>query len=277
MKEATIPEEQLKPAFLMLSGCLTELGKQARLPNGRETAESNACFEQSRYWLQKVYGALKPELAMAQQQQQASNSAGRPRAPSNSNSNSNGTSSRSFPVSTPVTSTSSSSASSSLPLSEQRALERELMVLRDRHSSFISELTEARTAKRKTEDECSHERTLRRRAEARIDELERQLSKADKRMDSALEQVKREVEARRRAEDRAEDERKARVETERTAQARAEETVVRPAFEEMAGFFAKVAKGELTMGAIADLTGGRRNGPGLGPGSGGEGSSMRGM
>ncbi|EIM79159.1 uncharacterized protein STEHIDRAFT_163921 [Stereum hirsutum FP-91666 SS1] len=256
MKEASIAEEQLRPAFLMLSSCLTELGKQARLPNGRETAESNACFEQSRYWLQKVYGALKPELAMAQQQQQASS--GRPRAISNSTT-SNGASSRSFPVSTPTTSVSSSS----LPSSEQRALERELMVLRDRHSSFISELTEARTAKRKTEDECSHERTLRRRAEARIDELERQLSKADKRMDSAVEQVKREVEARRKAEDTAEAERKARVETERTAETRAEATVVKPAFEEMAGFFAKVARGELSMGAIAELANGRRNVPGL--------------
>lgn len=137
------------------------------------------------------------------------------------------------------------------------------MVLRDRHSSFISELTEARTAKRKTEDECSHERTLRRRAEARIDELERLLSKADKRMDSAVEQVKREVEARRKAEDRAEEERKARVETERTAQARAEETVVKPAFEEMAGFFARVARGEVSMSAIAELANGRRNIPGL--------------
>lgn len=263
MKDAGIAEDQLKPAFLMLSGCLTELGKQARLPNGRETAESNACFEQSRYWLQKVYGALKPELALAQQQQQPST--GRPRAPSNSTT-------RSFAAPTPTASTSSAA----LPSSEQRALERELMVLRDRHSSFISELTEARAAKRKTEDECAHERSLRRRADSRIDELERQLSKADKRMDSAVEQVKREVEARRKAEDRAEDEKKARLETERTAQARAQETVVKPFFEELAGIFTKAARGEVALGAIAESASGRRIAPGVGPGQVGEGS-MRGM
>ena len=55
MKEHGVQEDDLKPAFLMLSGCETDLMKMTRSTDG---ALSEEHFKRSREWLQKVYGTL---------------------------------------------------------------------------------------------------------------------------------------------------------------------------------------------------------------------------
>ena len=55
MKEHGVQEDDLKPAYLMLSGCETDLMKITRSTDG---ALSEEHFKRSREWLQKVYGKL---------------------------------------------------------------------------------------------------------------------------------------------------------------------------------------------------------------------------
>lgn len=190
------------------------------------TERSNAAYEQARYWLQKVYGTLRPELDPPP--------APIPRSSEGLNGGENG---------------------------RMRDLERELMVLRDRHSTYLSSLTSFRTSKRKTEDLLASERTKSARLteslsavqsqlialQSEVKEMEGEMGKKEKRLEQALEQVKREVEERRRAEEREEQERSRRMESERTERRRAQQEVVRPLFEELAGIFGRAARADVDI------------------------------
>ncbi|ETW80807.1 hypothetical protein HETIRDRAFT_440480 [Heterobasidion irregulare TC 32-1] len=142
-------------------------------------------------------------------------------------------------------------------------VERELQVMRDRHSMHAAELAAARSAKRKLEDACERERVARRRVERQMSDLERALARAERREESALEQIKSEVEARRVAEERAIAERKARVEAEEAIKEREKERQAAerelekvqekqregllPMFESLAGMFQRAAMGSVNM------------------------------
>src|SRR6267154_4068099 len=56
MIEHGMSEPDLKPAFVMLSSCETELCKRARTSSGGNTEASRAHLQKSCHWLQKVHG-----------------------------------------------------------------------------------------------------------------------------------------------------------------------------------------------------------------------------
>jgi hypothetical protein len=256
MIEHGISEADLKPAFLMLSSCETQLSKGARTPSGENTEASLGHAQKSYHWLQKVYGANLSKAGSNQTNHSGLTLAARlgpieklsnVRAPEQIYS---ATSSEpaaktiidlsdDSPPKTPVT---PKHALTTVPTSPSRLrmLERELQSLRDRETAITTQLHNARSAKRKFEDEFTAERTLRRKLEHKLDDIESQLDVSKKMEKFALDQMKREVDARRRAEEMAECERDKRREVETAMKAQG----TKPLFEDLANMFQRAAKGE---------------------------------
>jgi chromosome segregation ATPase len=125
--------------------------------------------------------------------------------------------------------------------SRLRALERELKVVCEREATVVTQLQNTHSEKRKLEDQFGAERTLRRKLEHKLEDLQGQLDVSKKMETFALEQMKREVDARRRAEEKAEFERERRREIETEIKTRGSN---KPLFEDLADMFQRAAKGE---------------------------------
>jgi hypothetical protein len=76
----------------------------------------------------------------------------------------------------------------------------EISALREKQNTVLDDLSHARAAKRRAEDEVKEERSVRRKLEKHLRTTEDALARSKRMEDAALDQVKREVEARRRAE-----------------------------------------------------------------------------
>ncbi|KIM92030.1 hypothetical protein PILCRDRAFT_171 [Piloderma croceum F 1598] len=256
MIEHGMSEADLKPAFLMLSSCETELSKRARTPSGENTEASLGHAQKSYHWLQKVYGANSSKAGSNQTNHSGLTLAARlgpiekisnVRAPDQIYSATSTEPAAKIIIDlsddslleTPVTPKHLLAAVPTSP-SRLRMLERELQSLRDRETAITTQLHNARSAKRKFEDEFTAERTLRRKLEHKLDDLEGQLDVSKKMEKFALDQMKREVDARRRAEEMAECERNMRREVETAMKAQG----TKPLFEDLANMFQRAAKGE---------------------------------
>ena len=80
------------------------------------------------------------------------------------------------------------------------SLQNEIGELREKQTAVLEDLSFARAAKRRAEDEVKEERSVRRRLEKHLKAMEDALARSKRMEDTALDQVKTEVEARRRAE-----------------------------------------------------------------------------
>ncbi|KAF8515443.1 hypothetical protein JB92DRAFT_2914791 [Gautieria morchelliformis] len=80
------------------------------------------------------------------------------------------------------------------------SLQNEIGALREKQNTVLDDLSHARAAKRRAEDEVKEERSVRRKLEKHLRATEDALARSKRMEDAALDQVKREVEARRRAE-----------------------------------------------------------------------------
>lgn len=85
-------------------------------------------------------------------------------------------------------------------ISQVLILQREIRSLRDKQDAYIEDVSVARAAKRRAEEEVREERAVRKKLESDIRVLEIALSRSKRMENSALDQVKTEVEARRKAE-----------------------------------------------------------------------------
>jgi hypothetical protein len=185
MTDRKVPEEDLKPAFLLLSGCEADLARQLRIQSGNSTAATEH-FESSRRWLQKVYGVNLPsELPPALTFSGASD---------------------------PLRTLPSNSLLPESDFASNRAHAAKTKGTNGRDPDLLAEL---RSVKRKLDDEVELERTARRRLECRLAEVKKERDQALRMESFAQEQVKREVDSRRRAEERAEREKTKRLEAER--------------------------------------------------------------
>jgi hypothetical protein len=253
-------ESDLKPAFLMLSSCETELAKRTRTSAGENTEVSLGHSQKSYHWLQKVYGvnlsSAEPDhssLALAARLTPATRLSPKPiEKPSNARTSDHIRSATSPepakmtielssnpPQKAPETPKHNPTAVPTSP-SRLKTLERELQSLHETEKNIATQLHNARSAKRKFEDDFNTERNLRRKLERKLDEVETQLDISKKMEKFALDQMKREVDARRRAEERAECEREKRREVETNLKARG----TKPLFEDLADMFQRAAKGE---------------------------------
>ncbi|KAI0320892.1 hypothetical protein OF83DRAFT_464975 [Amylostereum chailletii] len=233
MKKCGMSDHDLRPAFLMLSSCYTELGRKSRVPGGSETEASRAYMEQSRQCLQKVYGCNKPEPAQN----------GKTLGPGSTVSTYN----RSKPSRFEGDRTHDRSASGS---DKAAMLPQDHYMAQDRQAAHDSEQSRERAAKRALEENYAQERALRRKLERHVGELEQKLARAEERENRAREQVHAEVAKRRRAEQRAEDEEARRQEAEKNG--------VKPFLGELAGVLQRAAGGDAS--ALASLVNGFSHG-----------------
>lgn len=196
-----VSEADLKPAFLFLSSCETDLARQARA--AQSTIEVAEHSKNARTWLQKVYGSgASPEASQALGVVESIMS--------------------SIPCLPKATVQVMDRGADVEPspivaraVVQQRILEREIQSLRDRQHHQSNLLSETRVAKRKLEDDFDCERDLRYRLQRCLDDTRRELEMARKMETYALDQVKREVEARRKAEDMAQEEKSQRLKLQR--------------------------------------------------------------
>ncbi|KAJ7497420.1 hypothetical protein FB451DRAFT_231744 [Mycena latifolia] len=197
LKQFNIPEADLKPAFLLLSGCETDLGKIARAKGDPGKAAEH--YNNAQKWLHKVYGASPPPAGPESSNVNDSKRTSPPRAPASLRSRID-TSAPSAPR----------PRSYPPPSPNHRMLERELQSLRDRHTHNTNVISDIRSAKRKLEDTVEMERAVRRRMQRELDEITKERDNARRMETLALDQMKREMDVRRRAETRAEEERELR-------------------------------------------------------------------
>lgn len=238
-----VSEQDLKPAFLMLSGCEVELAKKAK--EKKDTAAASVHYRAAQKWLQRVFGEGAPppgtlarlqpfNVAPTQTTSTMATDSSRlssrsiPTSPSASRSIPTSPLASRLKVPIPVSPTTPGTPSISTPtkpfgaiptkpgysisLSQHRVLERELQSQRDRNHDQALLLSEVRNVKRKLEEDNEHERNLRRKLQRKLDELEKERDDARRLETYALDQIKREVSIRRKAEERAEKEHELRME-----------------------------------------------------------------
>ncbi|KAJ7045643.1 hypothetical protein C8F04DRAFT_1065568 [Mycena alexandri] len=206
LKQFNIPEHELKPAFLLLSGCETDLGKLARSNSDPDKVSEH--YSNAQQWLQKVYGASTPPLpppALSADDSKRPRANTPPRAPASLRSRIDTTDAPSAPRSHPTS-------------PNHRMMEREIQSLRDRHQNNANLISDMRVSKRKLEETVEIERDVRRRLQHELDEVKKQREEARRMEVLALAQMKREVDLRRRAEDQADDERELRKRAEDSAE-----------------------------------------------------------
>ncbi|KAI0790641.1 hypothetical protein C8Q75DRAFT_95652 [Abortiporus biennis] len=183
-----LPEGELKPIFLMLSSCHTEIWKRIRVNGPSEISKMH--FEKAKTYLQAVYGTNTPQLSAPSEML-------RVRSKSGLNSKYIRESTDSFNMKEQVPQVESPSDSGHI-----KSLEKEIDTLRDRQSTQKTCLAQVRGAKRKLEEDLSLEKRSRRKLERELDTVIQELSGARRGEKYALEQCRREVENRRKAEER---------------------------------------------------------------------------
>ncbi|KIY50137.1 hypothetical protein FISHEDRAFT_7815, partial [Fistulina hepatica ATCC 64428] len=218
MAERGFKDGDLKPAFLMLAGCETELGKMLRAKNAM--VESAQHYKNAESWLQKVYGIDIPppstsmdsgcvgETPMSPRYHLLSRPANNMRAPPSEQA-------RRIPI-----------------------LEREIQCVRDQQSDLTTQLEDLRTVNRRLQDDYELERVQRRKLEQLLRAAEKERDTARQMETQAKGRAKEEMAARRKVEDVLEAERGRRREAERLAEKRSH----KPLFEDLANLFQKAAQ-----------------------------------
>ena len=196
----------MKPASLMISACYGDEAKRTKDPSGLNTPESTRYYQLSLKWLRKVYG-----ISVSLQNQGSTSGpdltgpislVDNPPLPKvGSSRNGDGR------LGLPPRPSFLPFSRVSLPASPQhpsvnriRALEREVEILRERSARPENATTESEALKRKYEQELSHERSKRRRAQEELDEISAELRGARRMENYALDAAKREAGLRQKAE-----------------------------------------------------------------------------
>ncbi|KAG6842160.1 hypothetical protein C0991_001653 [Blastosporella zonata] len=182
-----LPESDLKPAYLLLSGCEIDLAKRVKAAKPDDAEEH---YKRSQNLLQKVYGSQEAHTSQLS------------------------------PTSTilqtlPRSIVYNAADDDIMPRQESQwklRLEREIQSLLKEKDEEGALLTDIRAAKRKLEDDLAYECNGRRRLLRDYDDLQKELATARKMENYALSQVKREVDARRKAEEMARTEKGLRME-----------------------------------------------------------------
>ncbi|KAL1660703.1 hypothetical protein GGF50DRAFT_62623 [Schizophyllum commune] len=228
MNVHNVSEQDRHPAYILLAGCESDLGKVARLADPGN-GDANRHFESSRRWLQRVYGVNVPDdttplgTTMATPTTTSRPDKDAPRAPHSAQERQGAE---------------DPSPSGSRIAKYNKVLEREVDCLRDRQKRNEGIMDELRHEKRRAEDDLENERVIRRRLEQQVSELERERDSALRMEATALQQARQEVESRRRAQDALAEEQERRRELEsRTGQVQG-----RPLLEDLARLFQQTSQ-----------------------------------
>jgi hypothetical protein len=202
MRAAKVQDADLKPAFLFLSGCHTELARVSTVTDDAKAAKEH--HDESRRLLQKVYGtggrpsadADRPVPSASGTFASASSSPATARTPT-------GTTSDGPPPKRARAGTDAGGSGSSA----LAAAERETQALRAKYEHATRKLGRAEqdlirkdSELARLEKDLSAERAARRRAQDAVDAAGKDISAAQRAARSAEERAQREAEARRRVE-----------------------------------------------------------------------------
>ena len=233
-RELGVTDEDMKPAFLMISACHGDQAKRTRDSSGLNTPESTRHYQLSLTWMRKVYGTPGSEI-------QASFVGNSPRSDSSRNRDEKWTLPP-RPALTPAPVPQSTSPQSS-HVNRIRTLEHQVGILRKRATCSEKSAAESEALKRKYEQDLSHEKSKRRKVEMELDEVSAEL-KAAKRMEKyASDLAKRETEFRRRAETREKGLAR-RIEVLEKEKKRVSDGGKAVLFEDLANIFQKAAHGQ---------------------------------
>ncbi|KAF8967880.1 hypothetical protein BDZ97DRAFT_1655914 [Flammula alnicola] len=177
-----VPAEQLKPAFLFLSGCELDLAKFAKAEN-KVSSVISGHYAAAQTCLQKVFGKAEPLRAQVHVKENIQPQLRQEDCAASKNR------------------TESRVATTSPSVREIKKMEREIQSLRDRNAHQESQISRLRSTKRKLEDDCAYERNLRRKYQRQLDDMEKDRDAARRMEKFALDQVKRQVSERCKAEE----------------------------------------------------------------------------
>ena len=201
-----VTDEDLKPAFLMISACHGDQAKRAKDPSGLNTPESTEHHQLSLQWLQKVYGA-----SVSLKKQETTNASDFakliPLAENKPSLKVDSSRNRDEILALPPHPSFLPAPQVSLPTSPHssytnriRTLEHQVDILRERNSRSERLVAESEALKRKHEQELSHEKWKRRKVQTELDDISAKL-KATRRMEKyATDIAERETKLRREAE-----------------------------------------------------------------------------
>ena len=132
-----VSESELKPAYLFLAGCESDLVRLSKATNNQAAASEH--YAAAQMWLQKVFG--KPDVTKNYDENQKPSLQGtKPRAPPEKDNISR--------------------------------LKREIQVLRDQNAQQVQQLVRLRSSKRKIEEDYYYERNLRKKYQTRGESIE---------------------------------------------------------------------------------------------------------
>ncbi|KAH9945675.1 hypothetical protein B0H21DRAFT_744176 [Amylocystis lapponica] len=261
-----LPARDLKPAFLMLSSCHTDLAKQTRAPDGSCTDESTRHILEAAKWLQHVYGTHVPPAAEPTSAECAATKASMdvsavPSASTSTPAPPRGCLANTSNLPAPATHERRESSGPSRGLVQM--LEREIQALRDRQADHTALLSEARALRRRAQEDLDEERRARRKAERAMEQAGLDVVGVRRAEKLALEEARAEGEGRRRAELRAEELRDELVRVRRECQVRVdacaeEDRRARECFGKLGALFLKASKGEMEGGVWKDAFGRER-------------------
>ncbi|KAL1703199.1 hypothetical protein EV121DRAFT_292523 [Schizophyllum commune] len=225
MNAHSVSEQDRHPAYILLAGCESDLGKVARRVD-TGNGDANRHFESSRRWLQRVYGVNVPDDTTPLGTTMAA-----PTTTSRLDKDAPHSAQERQGAEDP-------SPSGSRIAKYNKVLEREVDCLRDRQKRNEGIMDELRHEKRRAEDDLENERVIRRRLEQQVSELERERDSALRMEATALQQARQEVESRRRAQEALAEEQERRRELEsRTGQVQG-----RPLLEDLARLFQQTSQ-----------------------------------
>ncbi|KAF9470008.1 hypothetical protein BDZ94DRAFT_1231550 [Collybia nuda] len=189
---------QLKPAYLLLSGCENDLAKRARSYGERNHEAEHQ--KHSNMWLRKVYGDHNVINAFPVTRRSEIGQCPPPKSLSRSK------------ISTFQNNPTPTAFNKSL----LETLGLEVRSLRSQSKRQSDLLLDIRFEKRKLEEDLLTERQFRRKIQRHLDEADKELHIARRTETYALEQVKNEIDARRRAEESARTEKSLRLDLTKT-------------------------------------------------------------
>ncbi len=171
-----VPDSELRPAYLFMSGCETDLARLSKLESKSSTVIS-AHYDSAKTWLQKVFGKADPVKDDKEDKEN--------KPPPIKTASSEVL--KTQELNTPAKSVQSSNKK------DFNSLEREIQSLRHRNAAQARQISQLNSSKRKLEDDYHYERNLRRKYQSRMDALEEQRDAARKMERFALAQVKQEI------------------------------------------------------------------------------------
>ncbi|TDL26116.1 hypothetical protein BD410DRAFT_895544 [Rickenella mellea] len=263
MGETDTRDSALKPAYLLLSRCYSDLAHKLLLKEGNESDAVKSYREKAQEWIQRIYGNEECKAKLGPLTPSHLQCPARPTPVASNPDSSHSDKENKAPPETTVSTkpapslpdrpksvrpaddhhpSPSSAPPPNAPTTTNAAriklLQTELQTLRDRQLTHATVLSEAKAAKRKAEDTAAEERSRRRKLQRRLEEVEAELEKRKESKEKARHGLRREGSARKPAEEKTQKDELLKSEQEESMPSK----TARMVFGEIASLFSRAAQ-----------------------------------